>query len=604
MQYEDLIFKDGDTLFHSEDDSTHAFYISKGNVDLYRAGKKIYTAGIGEFLGQSGVISGKKYGLTAKAIGTIRVQKIEKNEFISLVQDDPVVAANVVKNMSSQIYNNKKVKTLKPQSNDLTADINKLVDGFNYHKPTAYRTAHAPGRELILTSDYDSKSLVAANPSLVTMSPAKKSFVSFLSSFITGMGSALIDENPITIIVPKIEGDYNNIYHNWIISVMEPLAKIKFISPKEVLGLEDEMESFRKSYAMITKHNADLAIWGGVDEDGRLLTLKFSSSIPSVDFMANAPKNTLYIPIQGGDGLYSLLRAVALASINPKDEEHQEVLQDLLPIAIAEAEGNFITAPSMTNDERISNMVCLGNSAYTYAQSGGRDDFYRKANEIYKQSLNQISPTDDKNYFIVQTQLGQINKSISEKTGTFASIDEAINNFSSALEKISKETNPMVWAETSFNLAGSYQQKATIDGSEEDFAKAITNYQSTLDVFTFDAYPIKWAEVMNSIGKSLQVFGEINKDFDALKRAVKMYRQSLMVRSKDMYPLLWAHTQNNLGSVQFLLARHLKDKDTLAKSIESFTMAKDVYSESGAIRMQTIVEKNLSRAISFRSELR
>ncbi len=602
MQYEDIIFKDEETIFHSDDNSTHAFYISKGNVELFRLGKKIYTAGVGEFIGQSGVISNKPYGLTAKSVGTSRLQKIEKHEFLSLIQDDAIVATNVMKNMSAQIYNNDKVKKIKPKTNALTSKINHIVDDFNYHKPAVNSTL-SPRRELTLTSDYDSKSLIASTPTLMEHSPIKKSFLSFLTSFITGTGSSLLRDNPLIIIVPKIENDVNDMFQNWIISVIHPIAKIKTIRTKFTLSLEQENESYRTSYDLLSNHNGDLVIWGGIDNDGKLLTLKFSSAIPSSDFMGNASKNTLYIPLQGGDGLYSLLRALTLASIHPKDEEHQEIIQDTLPIAITEAEKNFIATPDMSNNERISNMICLGNCAYTYAQSVERDDFYLKAQSIYNDSLKQISPTDDVNYFILQKQLGQISQSISKKTDISSNIDEAISHFQSASEKTSKEFNPIAWAELEFSTAQSYQQKAVIEGQEEDFSKAIEYYQSSLEVFTFDIYPIKWAEVMNSIGKTLQVYGEINKDLDSLKRSINMYRQALLVRSKDLYPLLWAHTQNNLGSVLFLLARHIKDLNTLEKSIDSFVLANEVYTESGAIKMQTITEKNLSRAKAFQKEL-
>ncbi len=568
--YEDIIFKDDEIVFHADDASTHAFYISKGNVDLYHLGKKVYTAGVGEFIGQSGVISGKKYGLTAKTVGQSRIQKIEKHEFLSLVQDDPVVAANVVKNMSAQIYNNQQVKKVKPRSNDLTADINKLVDDFNYHRPAVTIGQKTPGRDLVIADKYDSKSLVAASPNLIEMSPVKKSFVSFLSSFVTGVGSSLIDDNPITIAVPRIENDVNNnMYQKWLVSVVEGIAKIKIIKPKISLSLIDEFESFRKSYDIISQYNADLVIWGGIDDDARLLTLKFSSTIPGSDFMGNAAKNTLYIPLQGGDGLYSLLRA-----------------------------------PVMSNDEIISNMVCLGNASYTFANSVGRADFYRKAKEIYNSCMNTISPTDDKNYFILQKQLGQINQNISEKVDAYDSISESIKHFEAALSKTPKDINPLAWAELEYSIAQSYQQKAILGGNEDDFSKSIASYQSVLEVFGFDNYPIKWAEVMNSIGKTLQVYGEVYKDMDALKRAVKMYRQALMVRSKEMYPLLWANTQNNLGSVLFLLARHVKDNETLNKAIESFNYARDIYDESGAIKMLVVVEKNLVRAEAFKKELR
>ncbi len=611
MQYEDIIFKDDDVIFHGEDQSTHAFYISKGNVELFRMGKIIYTAGVGEFIGQSGVISGKKYGLTAKAVGQTRIQKIEKNEFLSLMQDDPVVAATVVKNMSAQIYNNKKIKKIKPQSNDLTADINKLVDDFNYHKG-AVKVQASPGRDLVLSADYDSKSLVAITPNIIEMSAAKKSFVSFLTSFVTGVGSSLIDENPIKILIPAIENDVRNMYQKWIMSVIEPLAKIKIIKEKEMLSVEDEHNSFRKSYEMISKYNCDLAIWGGIDIDGKLLTLKFSSSIPASDFMGNAPKNTLYIPLVGGDSLYSLLRALVLSSINPKDDEHQEILQDLLPIAISEAQDNMVTTVDLSNTERISNMVCLGNCAYSLANSSGRDDFYRKAKDIYKDSLSQVSPQDDRNNFILQRQLGQISQNISDKISVdpkdipmkISIINEAIEHFNTALERTTKDANPLAWAELEYTVAGAYQQRASLEGNEEDFAKSIASYQSVLDVFSFDAFPIKWAEIMNSIGRTLQIYGEVFKDMDALKRSVKMYRQALMVRSKDMYPLLWAHTQNNLGSVLFLLARHVKDKETLQKAMDSFVLAKEVYSESGAVKMLTVVEKNIVRASDFNRELK
>jgi CRP/FNR family transcriptional regulator, dissimilatory nitrate respiration regulator len=97
--------KKGTVLF-SQGDGAHGFYlVGTGKIKIYRLSPQgqeyvMRIVGSGETIAEAAVFSGKSYPASAEAIEDSRLYYLSKADFLSLIQDSPQLALNMMTGLS------------------------------------------------------------------------------------------------------------------------------------------------------------------------------------------------------------------------------------------------------------------------------------------------------------------------------------------------------------------------------------------------------------------------------------------------------------------------------------------------------------------------
>ena len=102
-------FEAGETLFRQGDPSDFALLIVSGSVDVLReVGDDAVVLGTvreGEFVGEMGVLEGRRRSATVRAAAPVEVELIERQAFLERVSDDPELARKLLVRMSARLRN-------------------------------------------------------------------------------------------------------------------------------------------------------------------------------------------------------------------------------------------------------------------------------------------------------------------------------------------------------------------------------------------------------------------------------------------------------------------------------------------------------------------
>lgn len=93
-------------LFHSDDPSTHVYYVVEGCVEIFTSEtmeKRFTIARSGDMIGETGAIAGESYGLTAKIHRPSRFLKINKSVFFRFFRRKPALLMLLAKTMAKRL---------------------------------------------------------------------------------------------------------------------------------------------------------------------------------------------------------------------------------------------------------------------------------------------------------------------------------------------------------------------------------------------------------------------------------------------------------------------------------------------------------------------
>src|SRR3990172_3188736 len=100
-------YADGDIIFHEGQRSRDAYLIVRGQVELLksRPGGRVRLAllGPGQMFGEMGVVDRALRSATARALGNVVLEVIERDGFLDTLRDKPEVAMRLIGTLSSRL---------------------------------------------------------------------------------------------------------------------------------------------------------------------------------------------------------------------------------------------------------------------------------------------------------------------------------------------------------------------------------------------------------------------------------------------------------------------------------------------------------------------
>ena len=162
-----------------------------------------------------------------------------------------------------------------------------------------------------------------------------------------------------------------------------------------------------------------------------------------------------------------------------------------------------------------------------------------------------------------------------------------------ALELVTREQAPTLWAKLHVDLAADLQQSLTGDYAAK-VEQGIDANKQALQVFTRATHPEQWALVQTNLGGSY-ARRMIGDRADNVERAIRHLELALEVFTQDSSPMAWAAVQKNLGIAydMRLLGDHANN---LERSIEHFEAALQVLDSGNSSAEWARVQHHLGNA--------
>jgi CRP/FNR family transcriptional regulator, cyclic AMP receptor protein len=93
----------GGVIFVKDDDPGHAYVVKSGRVEIREAGRLLEGIEPGEIFGEVGMIDRGPRSASAVAVGPTDLYVIDRPTFDSLVRDNPVFAAAIMRDMARRL---------------------------------------------------------------------------------------------------------------------------------------------------------------------------------------------------------------------------------------------------------------------------------------------------------------------------------------------------------------------------------------------------------------------------------------------------------------------------------------------------------------------
>lgn len=570
-------FQDGEAIFWEGETSDIAFVIVEGKVELVKTGKKgairLALLESGDLFGEMGVLDTGPRSATAKALGPVTLDVIQRDDLVETIKTQPEMALAIM---------GKLVKRLRA-ANDLLAQ-----GGAESVKKSRIKSAGQSGG------------------------------LGFLQRLMGRKKTGPSDQ--IEIRIAPFSGTDGERHGRYVANAIEKRKGVRVRALPKTLTLESGdtpsqvAAAAAKGRQWLAESAGDLLVFGDVAASGGTIRLRFASAATMEDDIPGVfgPLNVLTLPVEFGPEGATLFHAIALAATVPSTDVKAAVLREAVPEAVDAAVSILKHLPiDLTPRERASLLVCYGNAAALaaayQASASNANKFYQLAAQAYQKALKILTRDDaPAEWGMTQRQLGAILQIMAERANDKQILALAAEAFRATLGVITRNDFPREWAATQNRLGLAIYRLdiGSKDIDTETLKSSLSAFQAALQVYTRTETPLRWAEVMSNFAQVAQVLGEHVRNPEILEKAAQACRSALEVRKKEQMPLLWASTQNNLGSALFLLGKLTRDRDSLEGAAAAFAEARDVYRARSADKMATVTEKNLARVEQMLSTLR
>ncbi len=370
--------------------------------------------------------------------------------------------------------------------------------------------------------------------------------------------------------------------------------------PNGMFTMEGLTAASEQGRDILFSHNADVLIWGNVDDQNSTASLRFVSINPPPEgrpgaFMVNDQLDIpSSFPLEFEDVVAACALATAGYSIDKSKKDIRSSLHDyasrIKPL-IEYGPGN------LSSVQRISLYTAIANVIAVDVMTNGKGKNLESAAELYRKVISLIpSDFDGPRQAVLQTHLAdtlQVLSAVDDKNAELT--EQAVQCFQASLAGLDEKKHPQEWAQTQVRLGLALYRHAIRANQTKLMKEAVLAMKQSLKVYDRKVHPGKWAEVMNHSGVIMTAMGEeINNDA-ILQQAIRVFSETLEIRRRETAPVLWAQTTNNLGAAAFALAKRQKDKSLMDKAAMAFEGAADVYREAGQVKRVSVIEKNLNR---------
>ena len=238
-------YANGEIIFQEGDISSTAFVISSGQVELlknspnssYGGPIRLELLSAGSIIGAMGILDRSARTTTAKAVGTVTLDVIEHEEFLSSIKEKPDVALSVIGNLAERLRN----------SNEMAVHSNSLNIPMQASKIATLSVNPSKGSN-------GQSSLWDAIRNLFSKSPNRRRLLEFR--------------------VARLSGDKDGIQTNLLVRALSDRPELNVKAYNEPLPIESSgyrAGAFLQSALIIGRRwlandKADLLIWGDVNE--------------------------------------------------------------------------------------------------------------------------------------------------------------------------------------------------------------------------------------------------------------------------------------------------------------------------------------------------
>lgn len=560
-------FHNGDTIFREGAPSNRAYEIISGAVELSRQGKngpvRLAMLEAGDLFGEMGLVKGGAQDSTARAVGSVMVNVIERQTEVS-----------------GDGGNEGLLGRLMGQSG----------------------TTVSAGGQGVLESAEDFAFDVPMG--------------SELSSDRLGLIRRIMDSvTPVTgrieVRVAPIIGDAGGNIAETIAVALNKYREIraKVLNKSLAINPGDDFADVLPRIVgpareWLKARDGDLMIWGHSPSPGTSVNLHF---IAGEEWDERTPGSfdlatELVLPAEVEGRFADFLYAAILAATVPSSPDMSANIKSALPIAAQYTEQTIRNLPqSLAARERAGLHLCHGNIlAATWTLNRDIGTLSRAVNAYRNAVAADVKRNESPRLrAVANLHLSGLLVAIAERNGDANLLGQAAEAAEAALEFLTRDSTPREWALLQYRLGAIAYRQGFEEGDTDILRRSLRYHQNALRVYTHDDLPDQWADVMGSFAKAMQVFGEYVQSLEALATAANACRAVLEVRRKAESPLAWAATQNNLGSALFLLGRKARSPERLEAAVEAFELANRVYQSRRMGRMAAITEKNLERALTL-----
>ena len=607
MQTVTKSFKDGEVIYRQGDDSHWAFEILEGSVEHLKDGPDglvvLARLKAGELFGELGILDNTPRAHTARARGAVTLKAIPRDEFLRIVEADPNTALKVMTKLARRMRG--------PEGS---------VDAV---RAAAYKSAASN-----LPVPVQAESSFVAPPPVRLGRPLPANLIGERKlNFVEKIFDAVVKDptrrpgkkakNPaptdILIMVGKLRDDMEDAQHKLVLQALDGIPGVRAVAidrdlSRFVPGLAEQNAIFndevmkratREARSWMTTQNADLLVWGNIEPTGRNIELHFVSTTSSPGERPGrfTAVNYLTVPVDFFTDWVGLIRAVALAAIDPRSFPQGRILRSALPaIAANSRDLGLQPSSSMELSERASILFCYGNVCAVAAQLEGDRSWYHTAVEAWRNAVEMTSADHGPILGQLYQQLGLVLQILAERSNDTEFLEQAADAYRRALMHISRRRQSVDWGLVKYRLGCVLYKLDLAVGDDNALREAIHACQAARQVFNKYSHPIRWSEISNTLAQILQVYGDNARSVPLLEYAVKCCVSSLHVRTPDTAPLQWASIQNTLGSALFLLAKHTGEWEYMRQSSEAFRLALAIYKDHNVGRLAVVTERNLLRA--------
>lgn len=543
----------GDIIFHEGQRARDAYLIQRGQVELLknRPGGRVRLAllSAGQIFGEMGVINRTTRSATARAVGDVVLEVVDRDGFLDRLREQPETALKLIGSLSDRLRATNDMITPSSRPRAPSRSIWDLLDAFIARRRAATRTLE------------------------VRIAP-------------------LFGDPKGTLVERLVAGLTINK------SIAAKAIAAPFWAHVKGFGVEDIPLAGTIARQILVRDNADLVIWGAVSEFGTL-QLRFISRTLDADHPgAFLMTDRLVLPSSFAPGYARLLGAVAIAATSPRNDGHRRWLEGLLVKALEDVQESGQQPPiDLALADRATIQACYANVAASIGHHLGEPNWYRQAITAYEEALDNIRADDTPlDFATVLYHLSRVRQFLGERSRDVEVLESAVAGFREICGTFTQAAFPWEWATIQSCLGAALYKIDSMRSDTDILKQAVAAYQSALLVFTKTDAPLKWSEAKSGLGLALQMWGDMARSAELLQRAVQCGQEALQVRTREETPLLWASSQNNLGSALYLLGRMTEDSEHLEGSAEAFGKALEIYLAYGFARLSRITERNLMKA--------
>ncbi len=414
-----------------------------------------------------------------------------------------------------------------------------------------------------------------------------------------GDPGAAVGPQPFAVAIAPIDGDVEHAARQRLVQALEgrkgllvrPAAEAPVLEKAE--GAAPFAAAAAQARRILAAEKADLLIWGAAA--GRGIELFMTPAGEEGRWVHLGLGARLELP-SGIDGQApDLLHALALATVEPRNDAQRALLDELLRSATAVVEALLRRLPSgLTPRQQASVLSACGRVAAAMAAAAPDGDWLGRAETAYATALARL-PTRDRTALddvLPPRQRAALLSLRSEHSGEDADREAAIAAWREAVEALPRAAFPVDWAED-HNRLGLALYRFDLKAGRTDLLKqAVADFQAALQVHTRAEQPRRWAEVVNNLAQALQVYGDAIRSVEVLDKAVEACRAVLEVRTRETDPLGRAAALNTLGTALFLRDKHADESAHLDEAAETLQAAAEEYRALGLEKLAGLAEKN------------